>query len=322
MVANEEHLSLLKQGVPVWNQWRKQHKKIRPDLRGVDLRGTDLRKANLSHSILFKANFFGADLQGASLDRAVLFGTNFGRANLIQTSLTNTDLFGADFTGAKLKRANLRKADLTEADFTEADLTGASLVDVQAIAANFEGATLTGACVSDWNINETTHLKDIVCEWIYLDSVITPAGKIRFRERQPQDAQKNFAPGEFIVLFQSSAEIVELIFSDGIEWTAFLDTFQQLERELKHPKILIQAFEKKSDLTFVIRLQVPEDYDREEIDRYFNKEYNLRLKTLDRATQKQSNTSEKTMNQDKREQCADLLEIAQILAKYQHSRAK
>ena len=321
MVANEEHLSLLKQGVTVWNQWRKKHKKIRPDLRGVDLRGTDLRKANLARAILFKANFFGADLQGASLDRAVLFGTNFSRANSIQTSLTNTDLFDADLTGAKLKRANLRKADLTEADLTEADLTGASLVDVQAVSTNFEGAILTGACVADWNINDSTHLDDVICEWIYLDSIVTPTGKIRFRERRPQDSQKNFANGEFLSLFQGNAEIVELVFSQGIEWAAFLDIFQQIERDLKEQTISIQAFEKKSEQSFLIRLEVPEECNGQEIESYFQKEYALRLKKLDRATQKQSKSSENKTLIKKRNKCANLLEIARILARYQHSRS-
>ena len=61
-MANQEQLDLLKQGVPVWNQWRKEHPEIAPDLSGIDLYGMNLSGANLS-----KANLNVADLSGARL---------------------------------------------------------------------------------------------------------------------------------------------------------------------------------------------------------------------------------------------------------------
>ena len=36
-MANPEHLSILKQGVQVWNNWRSEKPNIRPDLRTADL---------------------------------------------------------------------------------------------------------------------------------------------------------------------------------------------------------------------------------------------------------------------------------------------
>jgi hypothetical protein len=46
-MANEEQLELLKQGVQVWNQWKRDHPEIGPDLRGADLGGADLGGVNL-----------------------------------------------------------------------------------------------------------------------------------------------------------------------------------------------------------------------------------------------------------------------------------
>ncbi|MDY6940490.1 MAG: pentapeptide repeat-containing protein [Cyanobacteriota bacterium] len=319
LMANAEHLNLLERGVDVWNQWRARYKKIRPDLRGVDLRGIDLRQANLSHAILFKANLFGADLRGVKLNHAVLFDTNFSRANLIQASLTSTDLFGANLCGAKLRRANLKKADLTEADLTEADLTGASLIDAQAISANFEGATLTGACVADWNINDTTNLNGVTCDWIYLDSIASEEGKINFVERRPKDIQQQFAIGELAALFQVSLETVDLIFEYGIEWLAFLDTFQQLERDINNQDLAIQAIENRGRSNLVVRLEIPVECSRQEIQSYFYKEYNLRLKAIERATQKQPSNSENDRLEERLRKSANLLEITRILARYQHS---
>jgi uncharacterized protein YjbI with pentapeptide repeats len=55
-MANQEHLDILKQGVQVWNQWRKGHPDIvLPDLNRADLSGADLNGANLR-----RANLYGA----------------------------------------------------------------------------------------------------------------------------------------------------------------------------------------------------------------------------------------------------------------------
>lgn len=70
-MANEEHLAILKQGVEVWNRWRKEHPSIEPVLSGADLRHAYLREADLS-------------------------GVNLTRADLRHTYLRDADLRGAD----------------------------------------------------------------------------------------------------------------------------------------------------------------------------------------------------------------------------------
>ena len=61
-MANQEHLDILKRGEEVWNQWRKEHADIQPNLSranlrgtifiGVNLGGTDLRNAGIPNSII------------------------------------------------------------------------------------------------------------------------------------------------------------------------------------------------------------------------------------------------------------------------------
>jgi hypothetical protein len=41
-MANPEHLEILKQGVKVWNEWRKQYPEIEPYLNNADFGGADL----------------------------------------------------------------------------------------------------------------------------------------------------------------------------------------------------------------------------------------------------------------------------------------
>jgi Pentapeptide repeats (8 copies) len=71
-MANQDHLDVLKQGIAVWNTWRKEHPDIQPDLSGANLTGADLGLTDLSG-----ANLRGANLTGANLTDALqlhLFG--------------------------------------------------------------------------------------------------------------------------------------------------------------------------------------------------------------------------------------------------------
>jgi len=82
-MANQEHLDILKQGVEVWNRWRKEHLGIFPDLTFADLSFADLRGANLN-----RANLSRADLNRANLRGVHLRGAELGRANLIKLDET------------------------------------------------------------------------------------------------------------------------------------------------------------------------------------------------------------------------------------------
>lgn len=46
-MANQEHLDILKQGVDIWNQWRKEHPDAEPDLSGANLSEANLYRIDL-----------------------------------------------------------------------------------------------------------------------------------------------------------------------------------------------------------------------------------------------------------------------------------
>lgn len=56
-MANQEHQAIFQQGVEVWNQWRKEHHDIRPDLSGIDFTSAHLNDVRLSFSQLKEACF-------------------------------------------------------------------------------------------------------------------------------------------------------------------------------------------------------------------------------------------------------------------------
>jgi uncharacterized protein YjbI with pentapeptide repeats len=141
-----------------------------------------------------------------------LQGTHFHLAkNLYLSRLDNTILTNPQirdlavskrgnnksFVGCNLKGINLDYSDMSYADLTETDISsatfvgatleGANLAKVQAIATNFQQAKLTAACLESWNIDSTTQLKGVICDYLYLLN--------HQQERRPSSG--TFASGEF-----------------------------------------------------------------------------------------------------------------------------
>ncbi len=57
-MANEEHLTILKQGVEVWNKWRKDNKQIIPVLSEVNLSKENLCGADRKIAVKFPITIF------------------------------------------------------------------------------------------------------------------------------------------------------------------------------------------------------------------------------------------------------------------------
>jgi uncharacterized protein YjbI with pentapeptide repeats len=161
------------QGVKVWNEWRREHKGVRPELAGADIHGGDLRDINLREANLGEANLSGtrfdgadlvnadlgsadltlADLRGAILRGANLCEARLGEAYLGGATLCDADLSGAHLTDANLGGANLARADLTGADITGGYLDGANLGGARLNGAHLEGARLVGAYLDGANLS-------------------------------------------------------------------------------------------------------------------------------------------------------------------------
>jgi len=115
IMANQEHLDILKQGAEVWFQWREDHTEIQPDFSGADLNRADLGGAFLHHAFLRDADLSGANLFSANLTNADLSGANLNGANLGGAFFTSANLSGANLSGANLGGAILLGANFAEA---------------------------------------------------------------------------------------------------------------------------------------------------------------------------------------------------------------
>lgn len=233
-MANQEHLKILKQGMPIWNKWRRNNPTELPDLEDADLRKFKLSrinfcKANLAYAnlskvnlrfanfneanlegvelegaILWKAKFIGANLNGANIKKADLQGANLSNATLQHTWLSDSNLSGAILRKADLTHTILDRAILMESDLSEAYLQSTSLFCTRLIDTNLEGAILCSCDVygvSAWDIKVNEKTKQISL-------------KITFPDDESADypiTVDNLEIAQFIYLLISNEKIRQVI---------------------------------------------------------------------------------------------------------------
>jgi uncharacterized protein YjbI with pentapeptide repeats len=286
-MANKDHLEILRQGIDVWNEWRKDNRQIiitdfrevnliganleGADFTGVDFSGANLKGANIQRGSLTWATAESANFEGANLTEVNFGVSNFNNANLIRANIAGAKLSGTNLKGAKLNDANLLQATLYDAKLEEADLSGACLVRTQAHDANFNKATLTGVCIEDWNTNSYTNLNEVNCDYIYLRWEFSKKERKRIpAERCP--FQGNFAPGEFTKRYQKYRDTFDWVFHHGVNWVALAYSFK-LEWERKGTDIKIKGIEEIDDGVIRIRVKVPLEADKGTVETRLKQDY-------------------------------------------------
>jgi uncharacterized protein YjbI with pentapeptide repeats len=258
------------------------------NLTNADLEGIDLRRVNLTYS-----DMTGANLRYVDFSKTNLSTVNFRKANLRGADLSETNCKKSNFSGANLRKSNLFCADLSEAilvdtnltnaDLHRANLTSANLLRAQALGTNFQEANFTGACVEYWNINHSTNIDEIVCDYVYQRN--------DRQERRPGSG--NFQPGDFTRLYQKVIETLDLIFQNGIDWKSFAVTLQELNTDRKlnieyeNTQLTVRAIEKGDDGSFVIRVNVPNSIDKRTIELEFKNKYKKQLKAQEEQYRQQ-----------------------------------
>ena len=137
---------------------------------------------------------------------------------------------------------------------------------------------------------------------------------INQQKRRPSDPNRNFAPGEFTKLFQQARETIDLIFSEGIDWQAFLSSYQNVQCKSDYGELDIRAIEKSPDGSFIIRVDVPKNTDKADLEAEFYKRYEGELKRLEGIYQKELQAKDREIESYRRES-ANMTEIAKLLAR-------
>mgnify|MGYP001791688981 CR=1 FL=1 len=240
---------------------------VAADLRKAKLNGADLRKADLRKTYCDDTDLTQADLRGANLKEA-----NFGQGTKIDNkwqlvhTLVNEGGINRDLTQADLRGANLSNASLTGANFKKANLSHADLRAAHLLKANFKQAILTGACIADWQIGISTSFDGVQCDYIFRTYDTETK---EFTGRLPVNLESTFAPGEFekwTLVRQEAWDTIDITFTNGVNWRAFFQSFQELCQQYPSYNIEVQGMEQKGDV-FLVRLKLETEVAETELEK-------------------------------------------------------
>ncbi|MEL6402184.1 MAG: pentapeptide repeat-containing protein [Cyanobacteria bacterium J06626_4] len=280
---------------------------------GADLTDACFLKAFLGDSHIYKAILTRTQFHLAENLEFSRFENTILEKDRIRSLLVTLRGAGQSYAGFNLKGVNLHGADLTNADFTEANLSDATLeeamlegaifTETQVLRTNFRKCILTGANISSWNIDSTTQLEEVICDYIYL-----------FRNQQKRCPNSGmFNPSEFTKLFQKIFDTVDLIFSNSIDWKAFTYTLKQVQVKHDDANLSVQSVEDKGDGFMVVKLNAAPEADKPAIHESFTEIYQLALKAAEAQYKAQLHAKDSEI-QNYRQQSADMVEIIKLQA--------
>ncbi len=189
-MTNQEHLDKLKQGVEVWNQWKREYLDensgklayfFDADLSGMNLEGVYLEEVSFLNANLSGAKLKGANLSVSDLAGADLSGADLSGATLEGTEFRNADLSGANLSGANLSTADLRGANLSQANLSQADLSRTDLRWTNLSGVDLSGAELSGTILGDVDLSVAKGLETVKHygpSTIGIDTIYRSAGNI------------------------------------------------------------------------------------------------------------------------------------------------
>lgn len=292
---------------------------INANLTDTDFTSATLENVDWRKSDIIRTRFYDTK----KLDFGRIDGTILANRNILdllvtgngrEKSYVGANLKGANLKGADLKEANLKNADLTKASFKEANLEWANLTRTQVNGTDFSNALMTGACVQAWNIENTTKLENVDCRFVYL--LENPKPNTDDKERRPSSGE--FARGEFTKVFQEVLNTVDIIFRDGIDWKAFIQSFRQVQVENEGTELSINSIENKGDGVFIIKINTDINTNKQKIHSELEQRYEEKLQALEERFNVKIKAKDRDVDKS-RQRYTDIQEITKILADKQVS---
>ncbi|MCV3216097.1 pentapeptide repeat-containing protein [Plectonema radiosum NIES-515] len=214
-------------------------------------RGKSLERARVGNNYLklpqVRELVVRLDGKGQNFNNLNLEGINLETPNLSKASnlLERTNLSSASFVGTNLNKANLQSVNLEKANLKQTKLNGANLTK----------ACLTGAIIEDWNIDQTTILSNVKCEFIFLNEHPDPNSGIQKRLPHPPNI---FKPGDFEKIFIGERNTVQLFIRHEQNRQALTAAFEHLIKN--NPDITPEDFRefRRIDDNVLVTIRVPQ----------------------------------------------------------------
>lgn len=235
------------------------------NLSGVDFTGARLANTDLRARRFYRTCF--KQVQGLERarvdDRYLDFGNPDVQHLLTQGYCRNHNFERVNLQGASLQQADLRRFNLLDANLNGADLRGADLRESILVRArmtdvDLSGADLTGSCIRDWSVNRETQFTGVRCDYIYRDYE-----NDRPVDRYPVD--RYFEPGEFEALFDRLSNVVELVFTQGVDWRALSFAFEKFQIEDNGLGLDLKGVEQRGDL-WIAKVTHREGISRQQVE--------------------------------------------------------
>lgn len=286
----------------------------------------DFYKSDLKNTKFYKANFNKTSVKGTlNLQLSNLSGTILNckavRDVLVSglgsyLDLSYQDLSLANLNGYTLKNINFEGAKLNGATLIEADLSDSNLKQIHAIQTNFTSANMTGVCIDNWNVDSSTILQDTKANYIY----------IKEGERRPLSGE--YEDGDFEKLFKEIDNTIDFLFKNGIDWVAFLETYKQLKvfsdnsrytlpfldngSKVLVNELAVKKIESIGGNVFVVRVSVPENYNKKLFYKEFSNEYKYKERLLAQKFKQQLRIKDEQLSSIKK-QYTNLESIIKVL---------
>jgi hypothetical protein len=177
------------------------------------------------------------------------------------------------------------------------------------VGTDFTGASMTGVCLEAWNIESSTKLDEVDCQYVYL--LENPKPRTDDRERRPSSGV--FQPQEFTKLFEEVLDTVDFIFQNGIDWKAFMQAFKQVQVENEDTPLDIQSIENKGDGVVVVKVKVPPETNKENIHQDFTQNYDTALQLLEEKYKMMLSAKDEQI-ENERQKYSNMMEITKLLA--------
>jgi uncharacterized protein YjbI with pentapeptide repeats len=231
VLANPEHVEIVKQGPKSIEAWRRGNPWSRLNLEGAmlagaELIGADLRAAILLESDLSDSNLTDADLSNAYLGHATLTNANLRKCQLVSASLVGTYAEECDLSEAILDWADLKEINLQGAVLTNASLALTTLYGAHLSGANFSNANLSRASFVEADLSRailrSARLSDVNLTGAYLPGTDFAEATIQGVIFADTDLSLSLGLKETIHLGPSSISVDTLYNSRGLIPEAFL----------------------------------------------------------------------------------------------------